>query len=323
MGWMFIGNSIVNRRGGGQSWSSYWSPQTAVVQQAAPADVVLTYAKAVNPADAITTNFTIAGKTISSATLDATGKILTLVVTVAFVYGDSITVVANSQNIVVTNNITHPLVINDGNTVAWYDVTDLSTITKDGANRVSAWADKLGSGNNIVQANGANQPLWSAGQITGDGVDEFIKGGFNWSHPSTLYLVFAQRSYTVLTTIADGAVTNRLRISQNGTSYGVRIRVSGGDVPETQTQFNENTWEVGTAMVAPNNQKLKRNTDASNDGEVATALDPGGLTLFAIGAADSRHCNVSIAEVICRSVNDSDADRDDIIDYLMDKYGIV
>ena len=90
---------------GGISWSSYWSPQTAVVENAAPADVVLTYAKAVNPADAIAGNFTVAGKTINSATLDGTGKILTLVVDTAFIYGDSITVVANSENIAVTNNI--------------------------------------------------------------------------------------------------------------------------------------------------------------------------------------------------------------------------
>ena len=106
MGWTFIGNTIVNRRGGGQSWSSYWSPPSAVVENAAPTDVVLTYAKSVNPADVIAGNFAIAGKTISSATLDVTGKILTLVVSVAFVYGDSITVVANGENIVVTNNIT-------------------------------------------------------------------------------------------------------------------------------------------------------------------------------------------------------------------------
>lgn len=87
------------------SWSSYWTPQTAVVENAVPTDVVLTYAKAVNPADAIAGNFTIAGKTISGAVLDGTGKILTLTVTVAFVYGDSITVVANGTNIAVTNNI--------------------------------------------------------------------------------------------------------------------------------------------------------------------------------------------------------------------------
>lgn len=99
------GIGVPFRMGGGQSWSSYWTPQTAVVANAAPTDVVLTYANKVNPTDAIAGNFTIAGKTISTATLDATGKVLTLVVSVAFVYGDSIVVVANSTNIVVTNNV--------------------------------------------------------------------------------------------------------------------------------------------------------------------------------------------------------------------------
>ena len=106
MGWILgLGNGVVFRTGSSRAWSSYWTPSSAVVENADPTDVVLTYAKAVNPADAIAGNFTIAGKTISGAVLDGTGKILTLTVTVAFVYGDSITVVANGTNISVTNNI--------------------------------------------------------------------------------------------------------------------------------------------------------------------------------------------------------------------------
>ena len=107
MGWILgLGNGVVFRQGGGSGLgSSYWTPSSAVVENADPTDVVLTYAKAVKPADAIAGNFTIAGKTISGAVLDGTGKILTLTVTVAFVYGDSITVVANGTNISVTNNI--------------------------------------------------------------------------------------------------------------------------------------------------------------------------------------------------------------------------
>ena len=104
MGWLNINGNWIGRHSG-KSWSSYWTPSSVVVENASPTDVVLTYAKAVNPADAIAGNFTIAGKTISGAVLDGTGKILTLTVTVAFVYGDSITVVANSTNIAVTNNI--------------------------------------------------------------------------------------------------------------------------------------------------------------------------------------------------------------------------
>ena len=106
MGWILgLGNGVVFRTGSSRAWSSYWTPSSAVVENASPTDIVLTYAKAVNPADAIVGNFSVAGKTISSATLDGTGKILTLVVTVAFVYGDSIVVIANGANIAVTNNI--------------------------------------------------------------------------------------------------------------------------------------------------------------------------------------------------------------------------
>jgi len=41
-------------------------------------------------------------------------------------------------------------VLQDGNTVGWYIASDLSTITKDGSNKVSVWADKLASGHNLA-----------------------------------------------------------------------------------------------------------------------------------------------------------------------------
>lgn len=216
------------------------------------------------------------------------------------------------------------IIYNDGNTVVWYDVMDLTTITKDGANRVSAWADKLGSGNNLVQANGANQPLWSAGQITGDGVDEWMKDAFDWVNPVTLYAVIAQRSWTVLDRLFDGAhnSNNTHAIHQSPVSSQLRVRVTTGTT-DAYTSFGLNTWVVMTSMVANGAQSIKNNKNAAVTDTDATALNPAGLVLFSKGDAADQYCNASVAEIICRSGNDSDADRDDIIDYLMDKYGIV
>ena len=44
----------------------------------------------------------------------------------------------------------------------WYDFSDVSTITKDSSNRISAVADKTSNGFNLVQATGGAQPLWVA-----------------------------------------------------------------------------------------------------------------------------------------------------------------
>jgi len=49
----------------------------------------------------------------------------------------------------------------------WWDFSDSSTITKDGADRVSAVNDKSGNGKTILQAIGADQPLWVSGVQNG------------------------------------------------------------------------------------------------------------------------------------------------------------
>ena len=78
----------VTGRLGSQSWSSYWATLiSATVENAAPTKVVMTFGQA--NTSLIATDFTIAGKTITLLERDVTNKILTLTVSVAFVYGDT------------------------------------------------------------------------------------------------------------------------------------------------------------------------------------------------------------------------------------------
>jgi len=61
------------------------------------------------------------------------------------------------------------------NKFAWYDFSDLSTITKDGSNRVSEVTNKFG-GTSITQAIGAEQPLWVEADQNGLDVIDFQAG---------------------------------------------------------------------------------------------------------------------------------------------------
>ncbi len=47
----------------------------------------------------------------------------------------------------------------------WLDSSDLSTITKDGSNKISQWNDKSGLGNHATQGTGTKQPTWTASQL--------------------------------------------------------------------------------------------------------------------------------------------------------------
>ena len=82
---------IGNRVGGGNnfSWSSYWAQLiSATVEDAAPTEVVLTFPSA-KPA-LVASDFTIAGFTVDSASWN--DAVLTLVLSTAVAYGDSIVV---------------------------------------------------------------------------------------------------------------------------------------------------------------------------------------------------------------------------------------
>lgn len=104
MGWNILKNKIPFRTGGGTSWSSYWLTLiSAIIEDAAPTNVVLTFPTAKPALGA--TDFTIAGFTISSASW--TGSVLTLVLSTAVIYGDSLTVtfVPTGGTNAVTNNV--------------------------------------------------------------------------------------------------------------------------------------------------------------------------------------------------------------------------
>jgi hypothetical protein len=135
------GLSPLLGRGGGTSWSSYWLTLiSATVENAAPTNVVLTFPSAQTSLGA--TDFTIAGFTISSASW--VGDVLTLVLTSAVAYDDTLTVtfVKSGGTHAITNNITHPLLIVDGNSVAWYKPSESANVTAS-AGVESIWWDML------------------------------------------------------------------------------------------------------------------------------------------------------------------------------------
>lgn len=99
-----IGNSIV--KGNLKTWSRYWAGLiSATVEQAAPTKIVMTFSQA--NTSLLASDFTIAGKTITLLERDVTNKILTLTVSVAVAYGDSlvVTFVKTGGTAAVTNNV--------------------------------------------------------------------------------------------------------------------------------------------------------------------------------------------------------------------------
>jgi hypothetical protein len=126
-------NNHIKVGGKGFNWRTYWAPTNAVIEDAEPANIVLTYDKKVNPTAIDEDNFTVSGNTCYSATLDGTGKIITLSFQADFIYAQSITIVANSNSIAVINNILPETELTAYNGLL---TTPLSTIQKKDVNQI-------------------------------------------------------------------------------------------------------------------------------------------------------------------------------------------
>ena len=61
---------------------------------------------------------------------------------------------------------------------AWWDFSDISTITKDGSDKVSVVEDKSGNGFDLTQTSGGSQPTWLSADRNGLDTVDFGSAGF-------------------------------------------------------------------------------------------------------------------------------------------------
>jgi hypothetical protein len=204
----------------------------------------------------------------------------------------------------------------DGNTWAWYDYNQ--SVTKDGSNFVSVWADRLGSGHNLLQATGSIQPLWTADGIDFDGVDNIMKtaeGVVN--QPTNIYIVFKQVTWTNIDYIFDGYISVGGQLSQRTSTPNVYI--SAG-TPSSLASVTLDTWCIVRVLFNGASSKLQLNAEAAITGNFgANHMD--GMTL-GNSSATGRASDVIVKEVIIRIVDDSDENETTIYNYLKAKYGL-
>src|ERR1035437_6234377 len=115
-------------------------------------------------------------------------------------------VTVNGHKIWISAPASYPTVLTDGNTVAWYDFNQLSTVTKDGGTgEVSRWNDYLGSGHDLLQSVATRYPIWSSDGITFDGSNDYMRAvDFTLNQPEFIYIVFKNVSWSGTHYIFDG-----------------------------------------------------------------------------------------------------------------------
>jgi len=212
------------------------------------------------------------------------------------------------------------------------DASDSTTITKDGSNLVSAWNDKSGQANHVVQATGSKQPLWvdqvqnTLPTIRFDGTDDFLKitafTGGALAQPNTVFVVCKMpTASTGWRAVYDGETARHVFYTQannasnptcNQMYAGAEL---GNDVADSTNIFlYTQLWNGASSTL----RKSKTQIDSGNAG----TLSFDGITLGAGNNGTGNVGNPDICEIIVYDSSLSTSDRDSIEDYLTKKWGV-
>lgn len=303
---------------------------SAVVENATPTKVTLTYDQALDETSTPATgDFTVTSETVSEVLVTGSTVVLTLSAAMTVFDAHSVTYTKGANTIrgsvggleadslgatAITNNIAH-----DGNTVAWYLADDLTTVTKDGSNLVSKWADKLASGHDLLQATGTNQPLWvSPGTIRFDGIDNSMATtNFGYVQPEMIYLLFKLITWNATQgMIIDGLGYEELYVHTHTISPKISNYISGSGWGQ-DLDIDINTYGILRICSKGVGSFLKWNDNIPKDGSFGVR-NMGGIKIAAYGALAAYHCsNIEVKEIICRKVVDDANTEESIYNYLV------
>jgi hypothetical protein len=210
-------------------------------------------------------------------------------------------------------------ILKDGNTVAWYDASDLTTIVKDGSNIVSRWKDKYRSGRDFIQATKFAQPLWSPSGILFDGINDCLKASFTLSQPEFIYIVFKIKTFTSSRCILDGYNNSSCSLSMSSDRVG-NIELHAG-TSSTETSFPINQNGILRIKLNGTTSRMQVNELVS----IAGNYGPSNLSGLTLGSTlkGINYSNIEVKDIIVRKVADTLKDENEIYSYLKRKNGIV
>lgn len=209
---------------------------------------------------------------------------------------------------------------------AWYDASDISTITLNSGN-VSQWNDKSGNARHATQTNAAYQTPYSSAQINGLNVLLWPNSAnpFSISTPS----ITTAKSFIFLCRYASGSQATW--IVSNQAMFGGFISATVGLLG---TAAGNSTWFSSLAYsLGRINGGSQNNLNAAVALPLATSIVEAvapttpGAQQFAIGQdrtfnSSNRGWSGPIGEVLSLSVELPSADREKVEGYLAWKWGI-
>jgi len=198
--------------------------------------------------------------------------------------------------------------LKDGISFGYYNFRDVSTITKDGSNRVSKVVCSLGIGPDLVNAGADNtKPVWDAEGITEDGVRQFIKSATTaLAQPLEIYFVVKMLSWTSDDYMFDGDLTASVTVHQKSSTPKIQGFAGGTPILGLVDTLPLNTWGIIRAVFdnASGYGKLQTNTSIPFVSTVGTNA-MNGITIGRTGGdLGAYFANQKVAAMIVRKAWD-------------------
>ncbi len=211
-----------------------------------------------------------------------------------------------------------PVILEDGNTVAWFDY--IENITKDGSSLVSVWGDKSGEDNDLLQAVGSKQPLFGSTGILFNGINSVMKCvAFTLEQPEFFYVVLKQVTWIDNQYFWDGEASDSVFLRSHTATP--KIQAYSGSLGTDNDNLAVNTYSILRVLYNGASSKLQVN-ETTPTAENLGIKDSDGFTLGAYATEIANEANIEVKEFIIRKVADNPTDEAIIYNYLKDKYGL-
>lgn len=213
--------------------------------------------------------------------------------------------------------------------VAWYDASDLDTITVASGSKVSQWDDKGPDGHHAAQGTADFQPDTGLYSINGLNVLYFFIGktlataSFTKSQPLTVFAVAQSIGYRIYGALYDGGGSGTRMILGCYTDAGnVDWRMYAGSWVDTTRPFPVGgTPSLTTAVFNGASSEFRE-----NGAQYGGSLNPGSAGITAGLLISSGSSNASYygyyAEIVAYNAVLGTTDREAVESYLMSKWGI-
>jgi hypothetical protein len=316
------------------------TPISAVITDAARTQVKITFDQDLDDTSLSDISaFGIPGKTITNDAIS--GPDLYLTVSVAFDYGDIVTVsytkpIANPligliagrrtdsfTDFAVTNNITYINLLADGNTFGFYDSLNAAAFTFSSGVNISKWADSLGSGNDFLQATGSKQPTLTADGVTfARAAAQHLRVTATLNQPVFVYIAFRYKHWGPTAAgefIFSGSAANVTLKQEFGDSEPM-LRISAGANSPPNSDLLKNTYGIARCLFnGATLSSFQINTGVKWVGNVFTS-NPGGMVLNGRHTDGNAGTDSDVLGVVIRKVADSDTTSGTINNFLLSRY---